>query len=99
MLRLTQALDHVIPESLPWRHTDEGPDDSASHSKASIIGPSITIPITDGRLNLGTWQGIVRAMADTVPLRVPPRQALAQDRRDSASVDGRMHPLLGEWAG
>ncbi|WFD02311.1 hypothetical protein MOBT1_000993 [Malassezia obtusa] len=55
---MDMALDHVIPESLPWRHTDEGPDDSASHSKASIIGPSLTIPITDGRLNLGTWQGV-----------------------------------------
>ena len=53
-----QALDHVVPESLPWRHTDEGPDDSASHTKASIIGPSLTVPITNGRLNLGTWQGI-----------------------------------------
>lgn len=60
--RLTQALDHVVPESLPWRHTDEGPDDSASHTKASIIGPSVTIPITDGRLNLGTWQGVVRTL-------------------------------------
>ncbi|KAJ9477695.1 hypothetical protein PHBOTO_001263 [Pseudozyma hubeiensis] len=37
---------------------DEGPDDSVSHTKTSLIGPSITIPITDGRLNLGTWQGI-----------------------------------------
>ncbi|WFC95291.1 hypothetical protein MBRA1_001938 [Malassezia brasiliensis] len=55
---MDMALDHVVPESLPWRHTDEGPDDSASHTKASIIGPSLTIPITDGRLNLGTWQGV-----------------------------------------
>ncbi|KAI3480691.1 hypothetical protein L1887_57170 [Cichorium endivia] len=52
------ALDHIVPESLPWKHTDEGPDDSASHTKASLIGPSITLPITDGRLNLGTWQGL-----------------------------------------
>ncbi|WFC99746.1 Rho GTPase activating protein [Malassezia yamatoensis] len=55
---MDMALDRVIPESLPWRHTDEGPDDSASHTKASIIGPSVTIPITEGRLNLGTWQGV-----------------------------------------
>lgn len=48
----------MVPESLPWKHTDEGPDDSVSHTKASIIGPTITIPITDGRLNVGTWQGI-----------------------------------------
>ncbi|WFD33413.1 hypothetical protein MCUN1_000226 [Malassezia cuniculi] len=55
---MDMALDHAVPESLPWRHTDEGPDDSVSHTKASLIGPSITLPITDGRLALGTWQGI-----------------------------------------
>ncbi|CBQ70433.1 conserved hypothetical protein [Sporisorium reilianum SRZ2] len=55
---MDMALDKVVPESLPWKHTDEGPDDSVSHTKASLIGPSITIPITDGRLNVGTWQGI-----------------------------------------
>ncbi|WFD30811.1 Rho GTPase activating protein [Malassezia sp. CBS 17886] len=55
---MDMALDNAVPESLPWKHTDEGPDDSASHTKASLIGPSLTVPITDGRLNLGTWQGI-----------------------------------------
>lgn len=55
---MDMALDHVVPESLPWRHTDEGPDDSASHTKASLVGPSLTIPITQGQLNLGTWQGV-----------------------------------------
>lgn len=55
---LDMALDHVVPESLPWRHTDEGPDDSASHTKSALIGPSLMLPITGGRLHLGTWQGI-----------------------------------------
>lgn len=55
---MNMAMDKIVPESLPWKHTDEGPDDSASHTKASLFGSSITIPITDGRLNLGTWQGI-----------------------------------------
>lgn len=55
---MNMAMDRIVPESLPWKHTDEGPDDSASHTKASLFGSSITIPITDGRLNLGTWQGI-----------------------------------------
>ncbi|WFD18918.1 Rho GTPase activating protein [Malassezia caprae] len=55
---MDMAMDHIVPESLPWRHTDEGPDDSASHSKSSLIGPSLTIPITNGRMNLGTWQGV-----------------------------------------
>lgn len=55
---MDMAMDRIVPESLPWKHTDEGPDDSASHTKSSLFGSSITIPITDGRLNLGTWQGI-----------------------------------------
>lgn len=55
------ALDRIVPESFPWLHTDEGPDDSVSHTKTSIIGPSVQIPITNGRLNLGTWQGIYLA--------------------------------------
>ncbi|KAJ7291782.1 hypothetical protein C8J57DRAFT_1273933 [Mycena rebaudengoi] len=55
---MDMALDHIVPENLRWLHTDEGPDDSVSHTKASLIGSSITIPITNGRLNLGTWQGI-----------------------------------------
>ena len=41
-----------------YLHTAEGPDDMTSHIKASILGSSLSIPVTDGRLNLGTWQGI-----------------------------------------
>lgn len=55
---MDMALDHIVPEHLKWRHTDEGPDDSVSHTKSSLIGASISIPITKGQLNLGTWQGI-----------------------------------------
>ncbi|KAI0036606.1 hypothetical protein K488DRAFT_40772 [Vararia minispora EC-137] len=55
---MDMALDHIVPERLNWLHTDEGPDDSVSHTKTSLIGPTITIPITNGRLALGTWQGI-----------------------------------------
>ncbi|KAF9056261.1 hypothetical protein BJ165DRAFT_1412450 [Panaeolus papilionaceus] len=53
---MDMALDSIVPESLKWLHTDEGPD--VSHTKATLVGSSITIPITDGKLNLGTWQGI-----------------------------------------
>ncbi|PVG04794.1 hypothetical protein CPB86DRAFT_821382 [Serendipita vermifera] len=55
---MDMALDTIVPESLDWAHTDEGPDDSVSHTKSSLIGTSISVPITNGRLNLGTWQGI-----------------------------------------
>ncbi len=41
-----------------YTHTYEGPDDIPAHIKSSLLGQSLTIPITDGRLNLGTWQGI-----------------------------------------
>jgi secondary thiamine-phosphate synthase enzyme len=52
-------LNHLIPENHPlYTHIDEGSDDMPAHLKASIIGSSVTIPITHGRLNLGTWQGI-----------------------------------------
>lgn len=51
--------NRLVPEDTSlFEHTLEGPDDMTSHLKASILGPSITIPITDGKLNLGTWQGI-----------------------------------------
>ncbi|MEL6276967.1 MAG: secondary thiamine-phosphate synthase enzyme YjbQ [Bacteroidota bacterium] len=51
--------NHLVPENLPFlTHTMEGPDDMPAHIKAALIGNSITIPITNGKLNLGTWQGI-----------------------------------------
>ncbi|MBL7970952.1 MAG: YjbQ family protein [Prolixibacteraceae bacterium] len=52
-------MNKLIPENDPiYQHTDEGPDDMPAHLKASLIGSSLTIPITNHRLNLGTWQGI-----------------------------------------
>ncbi len=52
-------LDHLIPENHPlYSHIFEGSDDMPAHLKATIVGSSVTIPITNGRLNLGTWQGI-----------------------------------------
>lgn len=56
---LNTIFDRLVPENAPYYlHTFEGSDDMPAHAKAVIVGPSITIPITDGRLNLGTWQGI-----------------------------------------
>ncbi len=49
----------IVPENMPFlTHTIEGPDDMPAHIKAAMIGNTVTIPITNGRLNLGTWQGI-----------------------------------------
>ncbi len=52
------AANHLVPESLPYQHTLEGPDDMPAHVKGSLMGFSLTIPIGEGRLRLGTWQGI-----------------------------------------
>lgn len=52
-------MNKLIPENDPvYTHTLEGPDDMPAHLKSSLLGCSITIPITNGSLNLGTWQGI-----------------------------------------
>lgn len=51
--------NYLIPENYPhFIHTMEGPDDMPAHLKSSIFGCSVQIPVTHGRLNLGTWQGI-----------------------------------------
>ncbi|KAI9018523.1 hypothetical protein CLU79DRAFT_705689 [Phycomyces nitens] len=55
---MSMALDRVCPDNLPYIHTDEGPDDMPGHLKAGLIGVSLNIPISNGRLNVGTWQGI-----------------------------------------
>lgn len=56
---MSRILDHLVPENEPYyNHTMEGADDMPAHAKSSLTGVSLTIPITGGRLNLGTWQGI-----------------------------------------
>ena len=51
--------DAAVPEDAPyWTHTMEGPDDMPAHIKASLLGPSLSLPVSGGRLALGTWQGI-----------------------------------------
>ena len=52
------AINAIAPEDLPYVHTIEGPDDMPAHVKASLMGSSVSIPITEGELALGTWQGI-----------------------------------------
>jgi len=51
--------NQAVPENESYyRHVDEGSDDMPAHLKSSLLGCSVTIPVTQGRLNLGTWQGI-----------------------------------------
>ncbi|MFT2719668.1 secondary thiamine-phosphate synthase enzyme YjbQ [Deinococcus sp. A31D244] len=51
--------NHAVPDGWePFTHTLEGPDDMAAHLKASLLGPSLTLPVQSGRLALGTWQGV-----------------------------------------
>ena len=51
--------DDAVPEDFGgWTHTLEGPDDMPAHIKASLLGPSLSLPVRDGRLALGTWQGV-----------------------------------------
>lgn len=56
---LDHIMNHLVKENEPYyTHTMEGDDDMPAHAKCSLFGASLTIPITNGRLNLGTWQGI-----------------------------------------
>jgi secondary thiamine-phosphate synthase enzyme len=52
------SLNAIATEDFPYHHTVEGPDDMPAHVKASLMGSSVTVPVREGRLVLGTWQGI-----------------------------------------
>lgn len=56
---MEQIMNHLVKENEPYyEHTMEGADDMPAHAKCSLFGASLTIPITNAKLNLGTWQGI-----------------------------------------
>jgi secondary thiamine-phosphate synthase enzyme len=56
---MEKHFNKMIPENMTYYdHNSEGPDDMPAHIKASVLGSSINIPVTDGELNLGAWQGI-----------------------------------------
>jgi secondary thiamine-phosphate synthase enzyme len=55
---LERSFNSIVPESFPYIHTCEGPDDMPAHIKAALIGCSLQIPVSQGRLVMGTWQGI-----------------------------------------
>lgn len=55
---MESLINAIVPEKFPYVHTLEGPDDMPAHMKSSLMGCSLTIPVGDGKLQLGTWQGI-----------------------------------------
>jgi secondary thiamine-phosphate synthase enzyme len=55
---LEESFSAIAPEDFPYRHTIEGPDDMPAHVKSSLLGCSLMIPVGEGKLCLGTWQGI-----------------------------------------
>jgi secondary thiamine-phosphate synthase enzyme len=55
---LETSFSAIAPEDFPYQHTMEGPDDMPAHVKAALLGSSLTIPVSNGQLCLGTWQGI-----------------------------------------
>jgi secondary thiamine-phosphate synthase enzyme len=52
------ALETIAPEAWDWRHIEEGEENAPSHVRASLMGPHVLIPLRDGELALGTWQGV-----------------------------------------
>jgi secondary thiamine-phosphate synthase enzyme len=64
---LIDWLDRVAPEGPHYAHDEEGPDDMPAHLKATLTGVNLSIPVIDGRLALGTWQGIFLAEHRRIP--------------------------------
>ena len=55
---LESSFAAIAPEDFPYRHTCEGPDDMPAHVKSSLLGSSLSLPVAEGKLLLGSWQGI-----------------------------------------
>lgn len=55
---LHRVLERLVPAGADYEHDDEGPDDMAAHARATLTATTLTIPVLDGRLRLGTWQAI-----------------------------------------
>jgi secondary thiamine-phosphate synthase enzyme len=68
LLDLADWLARLAPDGDPrYRHTDEGPDDMSAHLRSSVMSTSLTVPVVDGRLGLGTWQAIYLAEHRAAP--------------------------------
>jgi len=66
---LQRWMSHVVPEGDHYEHSDEGPDDMPAHLKSVLTGNSVTVPVSDGRIMLGTWQGLFLAEFHRAPHR------------------------------
>jgi secondary thiamine-phosphate synthase enzyme len=66
---IARWLDTLAPQRAGYEHADEGPDDMPAHLKALITGPSLAIPVSSGKMLLGTWQGVFLAEHRTRPRR------------------------------
>lgn len=55
---MEMALNKIVPESWSYEHDDEGVDDMPAHIKAALVGSSLSLPVADGAIQFGTWQGI-----------------------------------------
>jgi len=55
---MKMIMDKIVPESWNYTHSYEGPDDMPGHGKCALMGSSVTVPITNGKFNTGTWQGL-----------------------------------------
>lgn len=66
---LLDFLRRLVPENARYRHADEGPDDMPAHIKAALTLTQLSIPVADGRLVLGTWQGVYLWEHRTAPHR------------------------------
>jgi secondary thiamine-phosphate synthase enzyme len=52
------ALERIVPGDWPWQHVEEGEENAPTHIRAAFMGPDVLVPVRDGKLALGTWQGI-----------------------------------------
>ena len=79
---LESHFNQSVPENTPYyKHTFEGPDDMPAHIKTTIIGSSLTVPISNGKLNLGTWQGIYMCEHRNTP----------RDRKIIVTINGKSY--------
>jgi secondary thiamine-phosphate synthase enzyme len=100
---LTLALERLAPADAGWRHDTEGPDDMPAHVKAMLTGVSLHVPVSDGTLALGTWQGVfVVEHRDAAHRREVILQFIGQRQPSTAILNWRLFaPALGTraWLG